>query len=323
MKRMLVIIVVALVFLSGCTSDESTEEVQISAYTGIVTDSYAGSLPSSIYEGESIPFQFLAENRGDYAVVAGDYFLKIKGINPGAFVGLTADELEQASDEDMAALSAFGEETIVSGQEVITVSTAACYNNDLENDLTLSVHAKSCYAYGTIASASACFVKISGTGDGICSPSEFKSVTNTIAPVVVTELAQSPAGETEDGKSKYRFRVKVQNMGPGKVFDNIKDVSECDTLSRSDENIIYIEGIKLDGSVLEDLKFEGGVTEEGGSASIRLDSNGAGRFSFIIEQESDIEFVGDLDIEISYAYTQTDVFSTTINALPDQEPNCS
>ena len=40
------------------------------------------------------------------------------------------------------------------------------------------------------------------------------------------------------------------------------------------------------------------------------------------EQESDLEYEGDLDIEFSYAYTQTDIFRTIINALPDQAPNC-
>tara|TARA_Y100000310_G_scaffold79216_1_gene75878 strand:+ start:71 stop:1066 length:996 start_codon:yes stop_codon:yes gene_type:complete len=328
MKRIFVLIVVVLVFLSGCTADESTDEVElVSSYNGMVTTPYAGSLPSSVYEGESISMQFLVENQGDYDVESGDYFLKIKGINPGA-LGLSSDDLQHSSTRDMNSISSFGDETIVSGQEVIDVSMSACYNNDLENDLTLNIHAKSCYKYGTISSASVCFVKISGTGDGICSPSEYKSVTNTIAPVVVTELAQSPAGETDDGNTRHRFRVKVQNMGPGTVFDTDVEINSCDeNLPHSDENVIYIDNIKLDGVELDSstLIYEGGVIG-GDSASVpsfRLGStDSAGRFSFIIEQDSDIEFVGDLDIEMSYAYTQTDVFSTTINALPDQEPNC-
>tara|TARA_Y100000034_G_scaffold130957_1_gene190652 strand:- start:6946 stop:7920 length:975 start_codon:yes stop_codon:yes gene_type:complete len=324
---MLVLIVVALVFISGCTGDESTEEVQVSSYNGIVTAPYSGSLPSSVYEGELIPMQFLVENQGDYGINIGDYFLKIKGINPAAFVDLDAEDMEKSSMDDLDAISVFGEgETIVSGQEVITVSNNACYNNALENDLALNVHAKSCYRYGTISSASACFVEISGTGDeSICSPSEFKSVTNSIAPVVVTELAQSPAGETDDGNARYRFRVKVQNMGPGTVFNKVIAVNECDDLSRADENVVYIDSIKLDGQELGSrLTYEGGVEEESlNLAYFRLDSVDTGRFSFIIEQESDIEFEGDLDIELGYAYTQTDIFSTTINALPDQEPNCS
>ena len=315
---MFVFIVIALVFLSGCTGDEATATVQTSSYEGMSTSAYAGSLPSSVYEGEVIPMQFLVENKGDYKVESGDYFLKVKGINP-TVLGLDVDDLKQYSSEDMDAISPFGEgETIVSGQEVITVSDRACYNNDLENDLTLSVHAKSCYNYGTISSASACFVKISGTGDGICSPSEFKSVTNTIAPVVVTEFAQSPAGDN-DGNPRYRFRVKIQNMGPGTVFDKDLTIKECDDLSPSDKNVVHINSIKLDGAEVDNLIYEGKMSDE---SSFRLDSTGAGRFSFIIEQESDFEYEGDLDIEFSYAYTQTDVFRTKINALPDQAPNC-
>jgi len=323
MRRMFVFIIIALVFLSGCTSDESTEVTSTGSNLAMVTSAYVGSLPSSVYEGESISMQFLVENKGDYDLDAGDYFLKIKGINPNAFEGESLI-LEQSSTEDMMALSAFGDgETIVSGQEVLTVATDACYNNDIENDLNLNIHAKSCYKYGTIASAPVCFVELTSTTSEICSPSEFKQVTNTIAPVIVTELAQSPAGSTDDGTSKYRFRLKVQNTGPGTVFDNEESIDLCDELSRSDENIVYIESIKVDGSIPDSLDYEGGVTEVGGLVSFRLDSTNTGRFSFIIEQESDIEFEGDLDIELSYAYTQTDVFSTTINALTDQEPNCS
>jgi hypothetical protein len=114
-------------------------------------------------------------------------------------------------------------------------------------------------------------------------------------------------------------------MGPGTVFNKVIAVNECDDLSRADENVVYIDSIKLDGQELGSrLTYEGGVEEESlNLAYFRLDSVDTGRFSFIIEQESDIEFEGDLDIELGYAYTQTDIFSTTINALPDQEPNCS
>ena len=152
MKRIFVFIVVALVFLSGCVGDESTEVAPVTSYVGLVTDAYAGSLPPSVYEGESISMQFLVENQGDYDVASGDYFLKIKGINPGT-LGLSSDDLQHSSTSDMNSISSFGDETIVSGQEVITVSSSACYNNDLENDLTLNVHAKSCYEYGTVSSA--------------------------------------------------------------------------------------------------------------------------------------------------------------------------
>ena len=323
MRRMFVFIVIALVFLSGCTGDESTTTTPVSSYEGMSTSAYAGSFPSSVYEGELIPMQFLVENKGDYNVDSGDYFLKIKGINP-TVLGLDKNDLQKFSSEDMDAISSFGDETIVNGQEVITVSASACYNNDLENDLTLSVHAKSCYIYGTTASAPVCFVKISGTGEGICSPSGFKTVTNTIAPVAVIEFAQSPAGEN-NGNPRYRFRVKVQNMGPGTVFDkNIKDdfgqinLGSCDDISASDKNVVYIDSIMLDGAEIDNLIYEG-ISDD---SFFRLDSTGTGRFSFIIEQGSDLEYEGDLDIEFSYAYTQTDVFRTVITALPDQAPNC-
>ena len=117
-------------------------------------------------------------------------------------------------------------------------------------------------------------------------------------------------------------------------------------MKSGEKNFVFIDSVTLDGQTLDKdiLFYEGGITTESvfyptGTEEVdgitiplyitkelsgfRLDSNGAGRFSFIIVQEEDIEFVGDLDIALGYAYTQTDVFTTTIKALPDQEPNCS
>ena len=105
MRRMFVFIVIALVFLSGCTGDEATTTTPVSS-EGMSTSAYAGSLPSSVYEGELIPMQFLVENKGDYNVDSGDYFLKIKGINP-TVLGLDETDLKQSSSEDMDAISSF------------------------------------------------------------------------------------------------------------------------------------------------------------------------------------------------------------------------
>ena len=339
MKRFHVFIIIFIVFLSGCTADESIEEIQVSNYVGLVTSVYADSLPNKMYEGDRIYLQIQVENQGDYDVSEELYYLNVKGINPGAYEGLEEEDLVKSSGQGLLSLGDFGNDTIIRGQEVFTIgSTSFYYCNDIDNDLELNLHAKSCYDYGTTAEISGCFIESTSTaGGGVCTASEFKSVINSVSPVTVTEIAESVAGA-----SAVRFRVKVENLGKGTVFDKYAKIgvegedsvftsvattlSKCDTLRPDQKNLVYIDSITLDGTPLI-LTYEGGVEEIKDTTlprnRFRLDRNGVGRFSFMTETTG-LEFVGNVEIELSYGYSETDIFSTTIQALSDFAPQqCS
>jgi hypothetical protein len=265
------------------------------------------------------------KNQGDYDVALGNYFLNIKGINPLAFEPvLEESDLTKSSTVDLPSLGDFGNDTIVRGQEVFTIGDTFMYCNDIDNDLSLNLHAKSCYDYGTTSEISACFIKSTVMGgDNVCVVSEFKPVTNSIAPLVIAEIAESVAGS-----SAVRFRVKVENLGKGTVFDKYAEsdipttLGICDNLRRDQENVVYIDSITLDGLSM-DLDYEGGVEHlANGRARFRLDSTGAGRFSFTTETTG-LDFVGNVEIKLSYGYSETDIFRTTIQALSDFQPSCS
>ena len=332
MKRSHLFIVILIIFLSGC-SDESIEVVQTSNSVGLVTGVYADSLPDSLFEGDQIFLQLSVENQGDYDVAEGEYHLNVKGINPAAYDRLSETDLEHISSVGLLSLGAFGNETIVRGQEVFTIGNSFLYCNDIDNDLPLNLHAKSCYNYGTTSELSGCFIQSSSsTGEGICTVSEYKSVTNSVAPVAITEVAESVAGASE-----VRFRVKVENLGDGLVFDKygLGDITEtiqkCDDLPRGTGwNVIYIDSITLDGARIDNppadaissFNYEGGVEHlANGRNRFRLDNTGSGRFSFTYGASS-LDFVGKVGIELSYGYSETDIFSTTIKALSDFSPTC-
>jgi len=323
MKKLHVFVIILVVFLSGCTADESAE-TPTANYVGLVTSVYADSLPSTLYEGDQLFLQLQVENQGDYDVESGNYWMNIKGINPDAFKGLVEDDLTKTSGTKLFSLGDFGNDTIVRGQEVFTIGNTFMYCNDIDNDLSLNLHAKSCYDYGTTSEISACFIKSTATGgDEVCLVSEFKPVTNSIAPLAITEIAESVAGS-----SAVRFRVKVENLGKGTVFDKYAEtdipttLSKCDTLRRDQENVVYIESITLDGNPMN-LDYEGGVEQlDNGRDRFRLDSTGAGRFSFTTITTG-LDFVGNVEIKLSYGYSETDIFRTTIQALSDFQPSCS
>jgi len=324
MKKLHVFVIILVVFLSGCTADESADVPITSNYVGLVTSVYADSLPSTLYEGDQLFLQLQVENQGDYDVALGNYFLNIKGINPAAFEVLEESDLTKTSTVELLSLGDFGNDTIVRGQEVFTIGDTFMYCNDIDNDLSLNLHAKSCYDYGTTSEISACFIKSTITGgDDVCVVSEFKPVTNSVAPLAITEIAESVAGS-----SAVRFRVKVENLGAGTVFDKYAEtdilttLGNCDTLRRDQENVVYIDSITLDGLPM-DLSYEGGVEHlDNGMNRFRIDSTGAGRFSFTTETTG-LDFVGNVEIKLSYGYSETDIFRTTIQALSDFQPSCA
>jgi hypothetical protein len=332
MKRSHVLILILIVFLSGCTADESVETTLLSSTGGLVTGVYADSLPSSLFEGDQIFLQLSVENQGDHEVEAGNYYLNIKGINPAAYQGLEVTDLTKISSTELLSLGEFGNDTIVRGQEVFTIGNSFLYCNNIDNDLPLNLHAKTCYDYGTTSEISGCFIhSTSSTGDEVCVVSGYKPVTNSIAPVAITEVAESVAGSSD-----VRFRVKVENIGGGKVFDKhsnsagvTQTVQSCESLPRGTGwNVVYIEDITLDGATIisEDpnsgFRFEGGVeTLDDGKHRFRLDSTGTGRFSFVTGVTG-LDFVGKVEFKLEYGYSETDIFSTTIKALADFSPNC-
>jgi hypothetical protein len=239
--------------------------------------------------------------------------------------------LTKISSTDLLSLGEFGNDTIVRGQEVFTIGNSFLYCNNIDNDLPLNLHAKTCYDYGTTSEISGCFIhSTSSTGDEVCVVSGYKPVTNSIAPVIITEVAESVAGSSD-----VRFRVKVENLGGGKVFDKHSNstgvtdtVQACESLPRGTGwNVIYIEDITLDGATIintnpnSGFKFEGGVETTDGKHRFRLDSTGTGRFSFVTGVTG-LDFVGKVEFKLSYGYSETDIFSTTIKALSDFLPTC-
>ncbi len=333
MKLSHVLIFILIVFLSGCTADESVETTQLSSTGGLVTGVYADSLPSSLFEGDQIFLQLSVENQGDHDVEAGNYYLNIKGINPTAYQGLEVADLTKISSTELLSLGEFGNDTIVRGQEVFTIGNSFLYCNNIDNDLPLNLHAKTCYDYGTTSEISGCFIhSTSSTGDEVCVVSGYKPVTNSIAPVIITEVAESVAGSSD-----VRFRVKVENLGGGKVFDKYSNsagvtqtVQSCESLPRGTGwNVIYIEDITLDGATIintdtdidSGFRFEGGVESVDGKHRFRLDNTGTGRFSFVTGVTG-LDFVGKVEFKLSYGYSETDIFSTTIKALSDFSPTC-
>ena len=313
-----------IILVSGCTHVGTESAEIISTAEGISFDIYADTLQPQQYEGQSFNFQIKVENKGGYSVPADHMNLYLEGINPLTY-NLEPSNFIKKNTVELTSLGNFGNETIVRGQEVISF-TDLCYKNDLETNLDVNLFLKSCYSYETNAKVSACFGEAYSQFNEICTVTEEKAVTNTVAPVKVTQILESPAGQ-----DKYRFIINVENQGSGNVFsryassDVADSMSSCRDLNPGLDNIVSIESIKLDGNELMSsalVTIEPNIVDAVANKPYLNLINGAGQFSIVVTDESEGDYVGTLEVVLGYGYSDTKIRSTELVALPNVVPAC-
>jgi len=313
-----------IILVSGCTHVGTESAEIISTAEGISFDIYADTLQPQQYEGQSFNFQIKVENKGGYSVPADHMNLYLEGINPLTY-NLEPSNFIKKNTVELTSLGNFGNETIVRGQEVISF-TDLCYKNDLETNLDVNLFLKSCYSYETNAKVSACFGESYSQFNEICTVTEEKAVTNTVAPVKVTQILESPAGQ-----DKYRFIINVENQGSGNVFsryassDVADSMSSCRDLNPGLDNIVSIESIKLDGNELMSsalVTIEPNIVDAVANKPYLNLINGAGQFSIVVTDESEGDYVGTLEVVLGYGYSDTKIRSTELVALPNVVPAC-
>lgn len=320
----LAFLLVLIILVSGCTHVTGTESIETSTSGGISFDIYADTLQPQQYEGQSFNFQIKAENKGGYSVPADHMNLYLEGINPLTY-NLEPSDFIKKNTVELTSLGKFGNETIVRGQEVISF-TDLCYKNDLQTNLDVDLFLKSCYSYETNVKVSACFGEAYAQFNEICTVTEEKAVTNTGAPVKVTQILESPAGQ-----GKYRFIINVENQGSGKVFsryassDVADSMSSCRDLNPGLDNIVSIESIKLDGNELMSsslVTIEPNIVDAVANKPYLNLIDGAGQFSIVVTDESEGDYVGTLEVVLGYGYSDTKIRSTELVALPNVVPVC-
>ena len=111
----------------------------------------------------------------------------------------------------------------------------------------------------------------------------------------------------------------------------VNSAAQCRNLNPGDSDIVYIESIRLDGAELlgtESISIE---TKRTNDAVSTVDSSkgnyfnlvdNQGQFIFKLNQATDIDYVGTLEIVLGYGYTETTVQNTELVALPDVVPDC-
>jgi len=247
MKKSVVLIsiLVIAIFLTGCGKTQTAQNITSgSAYIG-GTDGLSVSFvenapPSVVYDkpsdGSINPFDINVriENKGEFDVVKPKCVLKITGIDPVAF-GKTSTDFRQEIKEDLLKTKRSGGTVIPGTFTVLSIPNLA-YGSAVSGQVgPFNLRASICYEYKTEASSNICVLKdLLGTTrrEGLCKPTETKSVENSGGPVKIDKLEQSVSG-----KDSLAFTFTIKHVGDKKnvVFMNEDQGCKMDDMQKQDK----------------------------------------------------------------------------------------
>lgn len=235
MKKILFVLlfIVLAIALSGCPKpaeegdniSTATGKAYVGGEMGLELSFLANAPPSIVYdkpEGQNInPFDVgvKIENKGEYKVDKGKCKITISGIDPDSF-GKSSADFVQVTTEDLINTRRSAGEVIPGTFTMINIQGLA-YKYPVSGQVgPFNLRASGCYEYQTEASSNICILKdLLGVTrqEGICKPTETKTIESSGAPVKVTNLEQSVTG-----KDNIAFTFIIKHVGGDKnlVFKN-------------------------------------------------------------------------------------------------------
>ena len=235
MKKILIILVLAiLLVIAGCEKKDK-EEVKKGPYeggtNGLEISFVEAKPPSEFDQDESVPVDMIIKNKGEYAIPSGKTQIMLYGLDLASF---SLSEGYKTVQGDLRGVSEFMKE---GGEQRLSFGSLR-YKESIVNSEEFTLRAKVCYDYETKVSTDVCMgstILEEVGGEQICSIGGEKLTKNDVssAPVQITSIK-------EELKSSDRlwFDIKIENKGKGDVYY----VSEsCSNLDREDEDVIKIE----------------------------------------------------------------------------------
>lgn len=263
MKKILVLILVMIFLITGCTDDDSDAPKRsfIGGDKGITFEFLEESPPDEVYDKE-YPFSISVklENEGEWDIDSReDVTLTVSGIDPLDF---SKTKAELTKDVAGSMRSAYKDPNgdIVRGTIDTVDFRDLQYVPSVTSDTRFPVRVDLCYDYGTYANSKLCILDdLIGARedleDAVCNPNENKQVENSGAPVQITSLKESVVSS-----DRISFSFVIKHVGTGIVTE--KD-TECETRIGKRDRIFVkvdtgIEGLTCSG--IESGSDQGYVT---------------------------------------------------------------
>lgn len=330
---MLLIFFVAIIAVSGCTSNTKQNQITkqaafIGGTDGLKVSLLPGQPPSQLYSEQQFQIAVQVENKGEGDLIAinptpqgptpapsptpiggGVGAAVASGPGPGPIPGLAYGYVSLAGidvnsfqtnqtlpiREQLLPVKKVGTTPIPGGMTQIIFSAVAPNIAGAQAQFPLRV--STLYAYTSKAVAAACVkqnvYQQTVSGTEICKITETKTVEASGAPVKVTSIDELPTG----------FNIKVKNVGGGYAFKysttNFPQ-TESGINPFSDKDRVTVSSVKL------------GDTETGcAPQELFLVNNEASFFCKANLGEAAAEAVEQLVVELNYGYVST--ASTTLN----------
>jgi hypothetical protein len=242
------------VFLTGCGEQASTGRTFVGGNEGLKISFAEGNPPSVTTDGGTGGFNIIVkmQNLGESTIDANDGYVQIWGPDPQTYGASWPDFKKMFSDQD-----GFGTElrgAVMSNGQVLSGGIATIDFTDLKyipiipgESPPQPIWANVCYKYKTRAVAQICVknnVEQALSGKEICDVEGEKSPQNSGAPIQVTSLKESYAGN-----GKIGLMVTITHTGSGDNF--FKDDSlECNDLpSNTDAGKVRVtfEDVQVSG----------------------------------------------------------------------------
>ncbi len=291
-KKILVILsVLSLFILAGCTGNETTIAPAGTPYfggsqgviayfedMGIYNDKTG---INEIFEGETFPIEINLKNKGEHEIAPNDVKIKLLGIKLTDFNGIVSsgelkntDTIEKVSEY----LLEGGEETI----DFTSGSNDAEYKIDLAGSTyDINIFASVEYEYQTYAAVPQVCFKEDLTDPSICEVNQVKSVYSSAAPLQVVNVEEKSAGT---GKVSLEFEIR--NVGGGDV-----------TIPDSDFDPRYN---KLEYEISDASQWDCSRDE------IRLDSTGYAKLICRLKEQmpDNTLYTKEVDLTLKYKYKE-------------------
>jgi hypothetical protein len=313
MKNMsiLVILVALAVVLSGCgTSNTGTNTAFIGGNTGLKVDFLPGNPPDAIYDANQSAFSIVTklENVGETTVAAGDAYVRINGLDPGAY-GWNGP-FQKSTEEDILGARKNFDGSVLNGGVSTVEFGGLSYHTTIQGNLEQTIWADVCYKYTTKTTTQLCIKSNPQLliGDQkICDVEGEKNPQNSGAPIQVTSLKESFAGTGKIGVS-----MVITHTGTGDAFFD-PDAAVCNDIeSEPTRGKVYVKVLPVTLGGANIMPRCTGMSGTGGQSNqgyVHLYKDGSGKEQFTLyctidASSTDSIFQVPIEANITYKYLE-------------------
>jgi len=223
------IVVASLLLLTGCEEEATTTSsgAFLGGTQGITAEFEQFGVEEesiySIFDSETFPIEVTIHNKGEYQLQAADVTVKLLGPSPEEFEGIPAWELSNTEIIDKKS-----ELVPTGGEETLSFSSDAKYLSPVTGSQERTWFANIDYNYKTYLIIPEVCLKEDPTDDRVCDVQESKTFFVSGAPLTVDTVEESTSG-----KGIMALKIKVSNVGGGKVTKLGEDFGVRETLTYS------------------------------------------------------------------------------------------